>query len=182
MEKYGVSRYMIRYVIKRLEIEGFIETIPNRGAKVRKIFIPEIEEIFNLLIILESKAAELAALMRNESEIDTLYKLYEDTLEYTVNRDYNGWAEANEKIHAFISNLSTYQILPKLITDLRNRIYRQRFLLSIGNYIEKYNEEHKKIIDSISNKMPYQSGEFMKLHMETSKQNRINLFINFRNI
>lgn len=179
MHKYAATRYVLREVIKKLAGKGYVEVVPNRGATVRKISLQENEEIFNILILLEGKAAELAASERKDSDVDKLYELWKDTQENTAEHNFMGWIEGNDKIHLYISSLCSSKILPELIRDLRDRINRHNFLLSIGNYLVEYNEAHKKIIDSIADKLPHEASEYMKLHLETAKQNRMKFVKNF---
>lgn len=179
MDKYGVSRYILRGVIKRLENEGYVEAIPNRGARVRKISVEEIKEIYDLLILLEVKAAGLAASMSlNDGDLKKLKELLEDLVKKEAKRDYMGWLDCNDKLHLFISSLCGSNVLYKLIENLRKRIYRQRFAMSIIENIKEYNNQHKKIVRCIINKQKL-AEKYMKLHLETAKRNRINLLNKF---
>jgi DNA-binding GntR family transcriptional regulator len=56
-----LSRTPVREAMRRLQSEGLIRIIPNRGAFVASWSEPDIEQYFGLAIVLESYAAELAA-------------------------------------------------------------------------------------------------------------------------
>lgn len=64
----GVSRGPLREAFRRLSAEGLIETVPNRGALVRRLSLTEAIELFEIRTELEALAARLAA--RNMSDPD----------------------------------------------------------------------------------------------------------------
>jgi GntR family transcriptional regulator, trigonelline degradation regulator len=55
----GVSRTVIREAIRQLEAEGFIAQAPRRGPAVATLDIPTIRAIYEVLGVLEAKAAAL---------------------------------------------------------------------------------------------------------------------------
>jgi DNA-binding GntR family transcriptional regulator len=57
----GVSRGPLREAFRRLSAEGLIETVPNRGALVRRLTLTETIELFQIRIELEALAARRSA-------------------------------------------------------------------------------------------------------------------------
>lgn len=57
----GLSRTPVREAMRRLQSEGLIRIIPNRGAFVASWNEQDIEQYFDLCVVLESYSAELAA-------------------------------------------------------------------------------------------------------------------------
>ena len=60
-EKIGVSDTPVREAIIQVESEGLVERVPKLGIRARTLNRQELEEMFDLRIILESGAAKLAA-------------------------------------------------------------------------------------------------------------------------
>lgn len=181
IDKFNVSRYVLREVIKKLENEGYLEKIPNRGARVRKLSASEITETYELLILLEGRAARLAASKRsneNNQDLRKLNELLEDLAGKEAKRDYMGWLDCNDRLHLLIAKLSDSKVLSQLIEHLRKRIYRQRFAMSIIQNIKEYNGQHKKIVKCIINKQQL-AGRCMELHLGAAKRNRINFLKKF---
>ena len=56
-----VSRTPVREAIRKLEQEGYVVTVPRRGAYVASVSIRDINEIFEIRAALEVLACELAA-------------------------------------------------------------------------------------------------------------------------
>ena len=74
---FGVSRGSLREAFRRLSSEGLIESIPNRGAVVRRLTRKETAELFEIRTALEMLAAQLAA--RNISSA-AVRKKFEKTI------------------------------------------------------------------------------------------------------
>ena len=60
-EAINVSRVPIREAFPRLEAEGYIRTIPRRGAVVAPMELVDVNEVFDVRASLEVLAARLAA-------------------------------------------------------------------------------------------------------------------------
>lgn len=60
-EQLGVSRSVVREVVRHLEAEGIVEMIPNRGPAVSRIDPDKIEQIYEIRTMLESMAAAACA-------------------------------------------------------------------------------------------------------------------------
>jgi DNA-binding GntR family transcriptional regulator len=74
----GLSRTPVREAMRRLHSEGLIEIIPNRGAFVASWNEADIEQYFDLVVVLESFAAELAAKRVTEADLVVLRGLADD--------------------------------------------------------------------------------------------------------
>src|SRR5438445_9123133 len=59
-EQFGVSRIPIREALKKLEAEGLVRHEPNKGAVVTSHSIPEVIEMLDIRIGLETRALKLA--------------------------------------------------------------------------------------------------------------------------
>jgi DNA-binding GntR family transcriptional regulator len=73
----ALSRTPVRSALVRLDVEGLVELIPNRGAFVAKWSPDDVEEIFGLRVALEPLAAGLAARRIRPAEIAQLRTLAE---------------------------------------------------------------------------------------------------------
>jgi|FEC22Drversion2_1045045.scaffolds.fasta_scaffold00846_9 DNA-binding GntR family transcriptional regulator len=70
----GVSRGPLREAFRRLSAEGLIETVPNRGALVRRLTRREALELFQIRIELEALGARLAATNMAERDIRSAFE------------------------------------------------------------------------------------------------------------
>ena len=70
-----VSRTPVREAIRKLEQEGYVVTVPRRGAYVASVSIRDINEIFEIRAALEALACELAAERITDEEQERLERL-----------------------------------------------------------------------------------------------------------
>ncbi len=59
-EDFGVPRARVRDALSALERRGLVERVPNRGAVVARLDLPQIFHIYDLREVLEALAARLA--------------------------------------------------------------------------------------------------------------------------
>lgn len=99
----GLSRTPVREAMRRLHAEGLIKFIAHRGAFVRHLDEDEIYRIYDLIVLLESYAAEAAA--RNITstqieELDGLVARMEEMVE--IGKSAKDLAEYNSRFHRLI--------------------------------------------------------------------------------
>ena len=59
-DRLGVSRTPVREALTRLAAEGLVEIIPNRGARVSRWTVTELEGVFDLRAVVEPRLTALA--------------------------------------------------------------------------------------------------------------------------
>ena len=67
-----VSRTPVREALRRLALEGLVQFTPNAGAQVSTVSAGDLEEIYALRAMIESHAAERAAVLISEPAIARL--------------------------------------------------------------------------------------------------------------
>ncbi|MBP7331455.1 MAG: putative HTH-type transcriptional regulator YdfH [Firmicutes bacterium ADurb.Bin373] len=171
-EEMGVSRTPVREAIRKLELEGFVVMVPRRGAYVAGVSVKDIADVFEVRSALEGLAAGLAAERITEEEMEELEKVIhlisgeEDIL--TVYKKDN-------EFHELIYKASRNHRLTQIITNLSEQINRFRLTsLSVPGRLKIAVDEHKKIIEAISERNVDLAHKLASEHMENAEQNLIN--------
>jgi DNA-binding GntR family transcriptional regulator len=73
----GVSRTPIREALLRLDADGLVRVLPNRGAVVNHFADSELDELYELRALLEGYAAQRAAKGRGPETVERLRTLSE---------------------------------------------------------------------------------------------------------
>ena len=147
-EAVGVSRTPVREALRRLHAEGLVRVVPNHGAYVTGWTIADLAQMFDLRVVLESYAAELATLRLSEAEIDNIAAYAEQTHVLAATRP-EGFrqaiAQANSALHLTIVDAAGNARLASMIASVVEmalvirtlRIYTQDDLLrSAGHHRE----------------------------------------------
>lgn len=171
-EEMGVSRTPVREAIRKLELEGFVVMVPRRGAYVAGVTVKDIVDVFEVRSALEGLAAGLAAERITEEEMEELEKVIylisgEEDILTVVKKD--------NEFHELIYRASRNQRLAQIITNLSEQINRFRMTsLSVPGRLKIAVDEHRKIIEAISDRDADLANKLASEHMENAEQNLIN--------
>ena len=165
-ESFQVGRTPLREALRRLQTEGYVDFVPNKGVTISKLSIEDVEQIYDIIAILEGYAAEVAARRLTKEGIQALTSLHHKMIDLNAEQDFKTWLEHNTLFHAHIVQAGGNRHLSKLITGLRDRLYRYRFLsVTILGQSEKYSDDHEKILTALRGKKAQQAGKSMRDHV-----------------
>lgn len=102
----GVSRTPIRESLIRLEKEGFVKTIPHKGAFIVRKSMNEVINMVYVWAALESMAARLLTQRATDAEISQLRKLFATFEKDRMQAHINEYSETNIKFHRMIIEMS----------------------------------------------------------------------------
>ena len=71
-EKLGVSRSVVREVLRHLETEGLVETLPQQGPAVVKPDLSQAAQVYEIRALLEAEASRAAAARATPADIARL--------------------------------------------------------------------------------------------------------------
>jgi len=102
-KKLNIGRSPIREAMGRLESEGFVEQVPRHGTFVRKLERSQVEDLYDLRILLEGHATEQAATRITDADLEMLGRIVGRLREILVAmRDRGGELDA-EQVHEWVS-------------------------------------------------------------------------------
>lgn len=140
----GVSRIPVREALKQLEAEGLVTIETHRGAVVSKLSPTEIEELFDLRILLESWLLEQAVPALTE---DDLAKAEACCAAMENERTVERWGALNWDLHHVLyapaNRPETLRILDRIHGQI-DRYVRLQISLSSGQ--ARANKEHREIL------------------------------------
>jgi DNA-binding GntR family transcriptional regulator len=118
---FGVSRGPIREALSRLEAEGLVEIVPNRGALVRRMTPRDIRDLVAARELIEGGAAESAA--RAAAGSRAAATLAAESRQWAVTRDAVGFQRASERFHTMLMELSGNRLLVNIAAQLQVQAY-----------------------------------------------------------
>jgi DNA-binding GntR family transcriptional regulator len=168
--EFGVSRSPVRDALNMLQLDGFVELIPFKGAVVSGITEKDVREHFELKGMIEGYAASCVAEKspRDTSDLMETLELMGQEME---SDNYKGVLETNFLLHRLIVNKMENRRLSKLYESLSG--YIRRFG-SIG-LAEKSSwpstmEEHSRIVRLISDGKSYEAEQESRRHAKNAME------------
>jgi DNA-binding GntR family transcriptional regulator len=76
-ERFGTSRIPVREALRALEYEGLVTSEPNRGFTVSELDADDVEEVYDLRIVLEAHAVRLALPLLTDEDVNELETLFQ---------------------------------------------------------------------------------------------------------
>lgn len=173
--EYGVSRTPIREALHRLEREGLVRIVPNKGAVVSGVTESEIGDVYNIRMRIESMAAYLAAENRTEEQLKELEEAVE-LFEFYVAKGNDGqMSETDFRFHDVIYAASHSRPIQNILSGLHNYIKRvRRKSLSIPGRAQSALAEHKGILEAIRARDGFRAQELTYQHIRNAA--RLNHF------
>ena len=140
---FSVSRIPLREALRSLESEGWIEFLPNRGARVAGLSASEAREIYEIRASLERTALELAF----PCHTDESWREVEAALQAAIKEKQRPrYVQRNREFHLALYRPAERPHLLSLIDSLHKRGERYLHLkLAVPFYKHKSDDEHEQI-------------------------------------
>src|SRR4051812_42459837 len=117
--EYGAGRGNIRAALAELTVEGLVERVQHRGARVRAVSVDEAVEITEVRAALEGLCARKAAERITEREVAELKELAQRMKDAVERGDRESYSECNQTLHAQIIKISAQGTAAATINRLR---------------------------------------------------------------
>lgn len=170
-EQMGVSRTPVREAIRKLELEGFVVMVPRKGAYVSDISVKDVVDIFEVRAALEGLAAGLAAERITEDELDELEKCLFEISEVSSKQEIGAVVKVDTQFHEILYRASRNQRLTSIITHLQEQVQRFRSTsLALPGRTKDAVEEHKKIVEAVSERNVELAQALAREHIENAEQ------------
>lgn len=139
----GVSTTPVREALRDLTVEGLVQMDAHRGAIVRDLDIREVEEIYELRMLLEPVMIRRMNAVVPPGALDEAARLHEEMLH---EHDPLAWVELNRRFHAALSSGDDASRLSDFLSSLRDSS-APWVRLSLGKTrIHESHEEHAQLL------------------------------------
>lgn len=161
-----ISRTPLREALKVLAAEGLVELVPRRGARVAKLTVREIVDLFEALGGVEGLAAELAAMRMSGADLQQLRNLQVRIEQRHEARERLQYFHDNQELHQAIVRYSANSAFVDIHARLIARVRRARYqaILSKSRWAEAV-EEHAHILAALESRDAKRAGELMRHHV-----------------
>jgi DNA-binding GntR family transcriptional regulator len=163
----GVSRGPLREAFRRLSAEGLIESVPNRGAVVRRLTATETQELFQIRAALETLAVQLAAANVAMPDIRARFESAIAPIWSDQPREVpTAYLDENRIFHQAVADASGNEQLAALVRQLQLPLIM--FQLSgalTPETLARSNAEHRAIAQAILAGEAAGAADIMRAHL-----------------
>lgn len=188
MAEFGVSRTVVREALSKLQASGLVETHHGVGTfvlaprtatmfRLDSADLPttvDVLAVLELRISLETESAGLAALRRNEADLQAMRAALDEfernvtSAGDTVTPDFRfhlqiAQATGNRYFADIMGHLGTTIIPRTRVNAIRNADRR-------GEYLSSVNREHEEIYAAIARRDPDAARAAMRIHLTNSRE------------
>ena len=150
-EHLGVSRSPVRESLRRLVADGLLMEIPNKGVFVKEFTARDIDEIFDMRVMLESYAIRKSRSRMTSARLQKLFDILEELERTYAAGDLAAYTQIDEVLHNRIVELSENSLVISTYDRVRsmNQQFRVLSLTSHRRFDESL-EEHRQIVQSLA--------------------------------
>lgn len=176
-DEYNVSRTPVREAFRQLELEGLIETIPNRGAFVTGFSPQDIQDMYELRKSYEVLAVKWAIERMTKEEYEKLEEAFEFMEFYTQKKDVEKMLNINMSFHELIYKASHNRMLCHILSSYQ--LYIKQSKSSERNevtalYLDEILTEHRAIFEAFRNRDANTGIAAVTKHLDNAKRRGTN--------
>jgi len=168
---YGVSRTPVREAFRQLELEGFLHTIPNRGAFIVGLTARDLKDLCEMRKAFEIIAVRWAIERITKEEMERLEEAYEFMEFYTMKEDADKMLNINMRFHELIYEAAKNRMLSRTLSDYQFYIKQTKTNNSyLNGRLREVLEEHKQIYQAFLDKDPDAGEKAIAAHLDNAKK------------
>jgi DNA-binding GntR family transcriptional regulator len=149
-DELGVSRTIVREVLRHLETEGLVDVVARQGPVVAQLNPAQVSEIYELRGLLEANAARACAEHSTPELVDRLRAIRKKIESAFMVKDLPAVLEHTERFYDALFDGAHRTVSLAVVKTLNARINRLRALtIATPGRSEESNREMNKMLDAI---------------------------------
>jgi DNA-binding GntR family transcriptional regulator len=162
----GISSMPVRAALTRLETEGIVTILPQRGVIVSRVSLVELEELFLIRSRLEGLAAFLACANLTKADLGQLRRMLRTMKRAAETVRVKDWLSINEKWHHLIFIASGNDQLRRLLEELYRRGMGRRVgTPNVEGHMERRYGEHLGILGALERRAAEEAEILWREHI-----------------
>jgi DNA-binding GntR family transcriptional regulator len=148
-ERLGVSRFPVSEALARLQTEGLVEILPQRGTRVTRIRIDDVRESMFIRRALEAEAVRMLATGITAETIAGLTRNLRYQASALEAEDRRGFHTLDLEFHQILIDALAYGRARLAIDAARSNLERVRRILLGSRRFQQTYAEHVEIFDAL---------------------------------
>lgn len=169
-EELGVSRTVVREVLRHLETEGLVQSIPQQGPIVAVIDADTTRQIYELRSLLESHAAAGCARKCTDADVASMRGALAAIEAAFGRKDYQGVMESTTHFYSTMFHAAGDTMAWEIVSSLNARINRLRLItISSTNRGSAAPSEMRTLLDAIERRDTDTAARTARDHVQTAQ-------------
>jgi len=177
----GLPLGAIREVIPRLEAEGLIKTVPQRGLQIANVDLKLVKNAFQLRTILEREGALRYGEIATDEELDTLAAEYRSIIDRAargVTRELLDEAQAADwGLHDRMIDSLGNEIVSQIyrVNMLRIKLIRLDRVVLTAEALSPAMKEHLEVVAALRTRRPKEIAAAIEKHLTSARDRALGL-------
>lgn len=147
---YDIGITPIREALRHLAQEGFVQSLPRLGYIVSLITVQDVEEIFEMRLLLEVATVRLAVERASDEQLQKISHQADFSYTYKDLASYSEFLAQNAIFHHRIALLSGNQRLADMVEKTLNELNRVFHLgLDYRDSAEEMHQDHTRLAETL---------------------------------
>nr|WP_279080247.1 GntR family transcriptional regulator [Catenibacterium mitsuokai] len=165
-----ISRTPIREALKQLELEGLVESIPNKGVYVKGFSPRDIDDMFEIRLSLEGLAVSFAIDRMDEVHLAKIKEVFELLEFYTTKGDFDKVNDFNILFHESIYQATQSTYFEQILKDIHYYVsVTSRHSIARPERLESSLTEHRAILEAIIDGDKDEATERIQRHIRKTQ-------------
>ncbi len=165
-ERLGVSRFPVSEALARLQAEGLVDIMPQRGSMVSRVRIGDVVEYMLIRKALEGEAIRLAMSRPTESVLEELRKVLDAQAKAARRTDHEAFHFLDVQFHEILFDAMPFPRIRSIIDSARANLTRGRLLILDRRRLQVTQAEHRDIVEAIASGNVPKAMAAMRLHID----------------
>ncbi len=166
-EEMGVSRTPIWQAVGKLEKEGLLVSVPNKGVFIKVLSPEESIDLYSVREVLECMAAELAAINMDSITITQMEQNLADQKEVIAAADLVAYGRLDAQFHAWVYKASNNNYLIDILGDIQKKM--RPMVMHMNVILDDLFMDHNKLFTALKDRNPAAAREAFRNHNERMK-------------
>ncbi len=164
----GVSRMPVREAFRILEAQGLIEIEPNKGAKVTRISLEDLEEIYEARVLLEVYCLRKFVGLISDQNIAIMEGICDKMETAIEQKDPLAYFDHSFNFHKYYISHCQNKVLESVFMRMENSIRCLQFNLEKKpEFYRKSLKEHRQILKALRAKEADDCEKLIRRHLES---------------
>ena len=182
--QYKLGKAAVRVALTKLSHDGLVRSIPRRGYSVTPVTLKDIQDVFELRLMLEPAAARMAAGKVNTQRLKTYEEVCREGYEPGDAKSTARFLEANKAFHVEIAHATQNARLAGAIEQLLDQMTR---LLHLGLALRKgpqamMHDEHRALLKALARGDGETAERICREQIETSRNMVLSAILTSRSL